>query len=146
MFQSSRPNHMILEKSMDNGRTWTPMQYYAEDCNPYVIKGFNKFPTIREPDLVYCTKEYSDVVPLINGVVKFPLYEDRLNLFMNASRSRIEMLYNAYGNERLRNFLTFTDLRIHLLHPATDGHEVAEQLADLIGYYYAISNIKLGGM
>ncbi|NXP35738.1 NTNG2 protein, partial [Leiothrix lutea] len=31
-FEYGRPTIMMLEKSLDNGRTWHPYQYYADDC------------------------------------------------------------------------------------------------------------------
>jgi len=32
VFKSARPQHMVLEKSVDFGRTWSPLQYYNRSC------------------------------------------------------------------------------------------------------------------
>jgi len=32
VFKSARPQQMVLEKSVDNGLTWSPLQYYSHSC------------------------------------------------------------------------------------------------------------------
>jgi len=32
VFESARPQQMVLEKSVDFGQTWTPLQYYNRNC------------------------------------------------------------------------------------------------------------------
>ncbi|XP_015423225.1 PREDICTED: netrin-G2 [Myotis davidii] len=60
-FEYGRPTVMVLEKSLDNGRSWQPWQFYAEDC----VEAFG-MPARRARDLaasaahrVLCTEEYS---------------------------------------------------------------------------------------
>jgi len=43
----------------------------------------------------------------------------------------------------LAKFLLFTDLRLRLVYPATDGSETLGQPDDLVKYYYAIANIEI---
>ena len=32
VFKSARPQDMVLDKSVDFGRTWSPLQYYNRSC------------------------------------------------------------------------------------------------------------------
>ena len=32
VFKNSRPHRMVLEKSVDNGVAWSPLQYYSSSC------------------------------------------------------------------------------------------------------------------
>ncbi|GAA6071258.1 laminin subunit alpha-3 isoform X1, partial [Tachysurus ichikawai] len=67
---SPRPDLWVLERSVDQGRTFIPWQYFAhskQDC----IERFGTEPngrTVRDDDQI-CTTEYSRIVPLENGEV-----------------------------------------------------------------------------
>jgi len=41
VFKSARPQEMVLEKSVDFGQTWSPLQYYNRQCRfvrlPFLI-------------------------------------------------------------------------------------------------------------
>lgn len=56
-----RPDQMILEKSLDYGRTWQPYQYYATDCldafhmDPKSVKDLSQHTVLE----IICTEEYS---------------------------------------------------------------------------------------
>lgn len=52
-------------------------------------------------------------------------------------------LYSALDQTNLTGFLLFTDLRLKLVYPATDGNELIGQPTDLMRYYYAISDIDI---
>ncbi|KAG7273981.1 hypothetical protein CRUP_002089 [Coryphaenoides rupestris] len=60
-FESGRPEQMVLEKSLDQGRTWTPYQFYATDC----LDAFTMEPkTVSELTQhtlldIICTEDYS---------------------------------------------------------------------------------------
>jgi len=64
-------------------------------------------------------------------------------LFLGDSLSDYSSLYTALETSGLAEFLTFTDLRLHLVYPATDGSEALAQPRDLVRYYYAIANIDI---
>jgi len=67
----------------------------------------------------------------------------RFRLFLGDSLTDYSRLYTALQSAGLATFLFFTDLRLRLVYPATDGSETLAQPNDLIRYYYAISNIDV---
>ena len=68
---------------------------------------------------------------------------DRFRLFLGDSLTDFSRLATALQSEGLAEFLLFTDLRLRLIYPATDGSETLAQQSDLIKYYYAIANIDV---
>jgi len=69
---------------------------------------------------------------------------DSFRLFLGDSLSGdYSSLHSALQTAGLAEFLTFTDLRLRLVYPATDGSEALAQRQDLIRYYYAIANIDI---
>ncbi|XP_035377322.1 netrin-G2 [Electrophorus electricus] len=137
VFEYGRPTAMALDKSLDHGRTWHPYQFYADDC----AEAFGMSPR-RAADLVpgnatrvICTEEYSRWVGAKGDkVVRFEARK-RLALFGEGLYARLE---NTKG---LRDFFTFTNLRLRLLRPALGGTYV--QRDNLLKYFYAISNIEV---
>uniref|UniRef100_A0A8C6UDE4 Netrin g2b n=1 Tax=Neogobius melanostomus TaxID=47308 RepID=A0A8C6UDE4_9GOBI len=115
-FEYGRPTIMVLDKSMDHGRSWQSYQYYADDC----LDAFNMQPK-RVQDLtatnitkVICTEQYSRWVGSKNEKnVKFEV------------RAR---------------FAVFDNL-LRLLRPSLGGTYV--QRDNLLKYFYAISNIDI---
>jgi laminin alpha 3/5 len=70
MANSPRPGVWILEKSVDNGKTYTPWQYFAEsasDCQRLFAKTANE--KIKNDDQTICTTLFSKVLPLEGGEV-----------------------------------------------------------------------------
>ncbi|KAI4807003.1 hypothetical protein KUCAC02_017783, partial [Chaenocephalus aceratus] len=114
-FESGRPEQMVLEKSLDYGRTWQPYQFYATDCldaftmEPKTVQDLTQHTLLD----IICTEDYS------RGYVW------------------------KYDKTNLRDFFTITDLRIRLLRPATGATMVDED--KLTRYFYAISDIKVHG-
>jgi len=37
VFESARPQQMVLEKSVDFGQTWSPLQYYNRSCRSVIF-------------------------------------------------------------------------------------------------------------
>jgi len=68
---------------------------------------------------------------------------DSFRLFLGESLSDYSRLYAALQSARLGQFLSFTDLRVRLVYPATDGSEPLDQPRDLVRYYYAIAHIDV---
>ncbi|XP_072518393.1 netrin-G2 isoform X2 [Salminus brasiliensis] len=143
-FEYGRPTIMVLEKSLNYGRTWQPYQFYADDCQ----EAFS-IPARRVQDLtaanatrVICTEEYSRWVGSKNDkVVRFQV-RPRFAIFAGPRLLNMDGLYTRMESMKgLRDFFTFTDLRLRLLKPALGGTYV--QRDNLLKYFYAISNIEV---
>uniref|UniRef100_A0A1A8E756 Netrin-G2 n=1 Tax=Nothobranchius kadleci TaxID=1051664 RepID=A0A1A8E756_NOTKA len=143
-FEYGRPTVMVLDKSMDHGRSWQPYQFYADDC----LDAFNMQPK-RVRDLspanltrVICTEEYSRWVGSKNDKhVKFET-RARFAVFAGFRLQNMDNLYTRMESMKgLRDFFTFTNLRLRLLRPALGGTYV--QRDNLLKYFYAISNIEV---
>ncbi|XP_033103359.1 laminin subunit beta-1-like [Anneissia japonica] len=139
VFQSGRPQMMVLEKSSDYGLTWEPYQYYAQDCSEFGMIA-KENTEIETPTEVICSEQYSGELPYSNGQIIFPM-QARLGLLTNSPLPGD--IYAAYElNTDLQEFQRITDLRIRLLYPATNGLEWTAQPYYLLQYYYAISNVE----
>ncbi|XP_030623466.1 netrin-G1 [Chanos chanos] len=145
-FESGRPEQMVLEKSLDYGRTWQPYQFYATDC----LDAFTMEPKTAQ-DLsqntlldIICTEDYSrGYVWKYDKTVRFEI-KDRFALFAGPRLNNMASLYGQLDTTKnLRDFFTITDLRIRLLRPATGATMVDEN--NLSRYFYAISDIKVHG-
>ncbi|KAG7499554.1 filaggrin-2-like isoform X2 [Solea senegalensis] len=143
-FEYGRPTIMVLDKSMDHGRSWQPYQFYADDC----LDAFN-MPPKRVRDLspanitkVICTEQYSRWVGSKNDKnVKFEV-RARFAVFAGARLQNMDNLYTRMESMKgLKDFFTFTNLRLRLLRPALGGTYV--QRDNLLKYFYAISNIEV---
>uniref|UniRef100_A0A4W4H371 Netrin-G2 n=1 Tax=Electrophorus electricus TaxID=8005 RepID=A0A4W4H371_ELEEL len=143
-FEYGRPTIMVLEKSLDKGRSWQPYQFYADDC----MEAF-EMPAKWVQDLsaanvtrVICTERYSRWVGSKNEkVVRFEVRE-RFAVFAGPKLLNMDNLYTRMESMKgLRDFFTFTDLRLRLLRPALGGTYV--QRDNLLKYFYAISNIEV---
>ncbi|XP_012576650.1 PREDICTED: netrin-G2 [Condylura cristata] len=145
-FEYGRPTAMVLEKSLDNGRSWQPYQFYAEDC----AEAFG-MPARRARDLapsgaqrVLCTEEYSRWAGSKQEKhVRFEV-RDRLAVLAGPDLRNMGSLYARLESAKgLKEFFTLTDLRLRLLRPALGGTYV--QRENLYKYFYAISNIEVTG-
>ncbi|XP_072306650.1 netrin-G1 isoform X7 [Eucyclogobius newberryi] len=145
-FESGRPEQMVLEKSLDYGRTWQPYQFYATDC----LDAFTMEPkTVRDLTQhtlldIICTEDYSrGYVWKYDKTVRFEI-KDRFALFAGPRLHNMASLYGQLDTTKnLRDFFTITDLRVRLLRPATGATMVDE--TNLSRYFYAISDIKVQG-
>ncbi|XP_041428364.1 netrin-G2 isoform X9 [Xenopus laevis] len=143
-FEYGRPTAMMLEKSLDYGRTWHPYQYYADDC----MEAFG-MPSRKVRDLtasnanrVVCTEEYSRWAGSKKEKnVRFEV-RDRFAIFAGPDLRKMENLYMRMESAKgLKDFFTLTDLRLRLLRPALGGTYV--QRENLYKYFYAISNFEV---
>ncbi|KAL5012460.1 hypothetical protein ScPMuIL_011011 [Solemya velum] len=138
IFKSGRPKKMSIEKSRDNGQTWKTWQVYsARDCT-----GYPRILTKDNASQVICTRQYSGKYPISGGIVLFSAM-DRYSLFLGPDLSNYVAFYDALDNTDLQSFLTFSDIRIKLTYPGTDGKEIFGNQQDFLKYYYAISDVKL---
>uniref|UniRef100_A0A8C2FRY4 Netrin G2 n=1 Tax=Cyprinus carpio TaxID=7962 RepID=A0A8C2FRY4_CYPCA len=143
-FEYGRPTKMVLDKSLNYGRTWHPYQYYADDC----MDAFGMLPKTMQ-DLsatnvtrVICTEQYSRWVGSKNEKnVRFEVRE-RFAIFAGTKLQNMDNLYTRMESMKgLQDFFTFTNLRLRLLRPALGGTYV--QRDNLLKYFYAISNIDI---
>ncbi|XP_051906520.1 filaggrin-2 isoform X3 [Hippocampus zosterae] len=143
-FEYGRPTVMILDKSMDHGRSWQAYQYYADDC----LDAFG-MPAKRVRDLtpanitrVICTEQYSRWVGSKSNKNVTLEVRARFAIFAGPRLHNMDSLYTRMESMKgLRDFFTFTNLRLRLLRPALGGTYV--QRDNLLKYFYAISNIEV---
>ncbi|XP_049339127.1 laminin subunit alpha-3 isoform X9 [Astyanax mexicanus] len=135
---SPRPDLWVLERSVDNGRTFTPWQYFAHlkrDC----IERFGKQPNarVRQDNDQICTTEYSKIVPLENGEIVVSL--------VNGRPGSKNFTYSPV----LQEFTKATNIRLHFLRTNTLlGHLISKAQRDPTvtrRYYYSIKDISVGG-
>ncbi|XP_027889932.1 nascent polypeptide-associated complex subunit alpha, muscle-specific form [Xiphophorus couchianus] len=143
-FEYGRPTSMVLEKSMDKGATWQPYQYYADDC----LEAFGMSPK-QVSDLaptnltrVICTEKYSGWVGAKEEKNVVFEVRARFGVFAGPKLINMDALYIRMETMKgLRDFFTFSNLRLRLLRPALGGTYV--QRDNLLKYFYAISNIDV---
>ncbi|XP_034547557.1 methyl-CpG-binding domain protein 6-like [Notolabrus celidotus] len=143
-FEYGRPTSMVLEKSLDKGVTWQPYQYYADDC----LEAFGMSPK-RVSELapsnltrVICTEQYSRWVGAKEEKMVVFEVRARFGVFAGPKLINMDSLYTRMETMKgLRDFFTFTNLRLRLLRPALGGTYV--QRDNLLKYFYAISNIDV---
>ena len=56
-YASPAPKAAVLEKSIDGGKTFIPIQYFSDDCNSYF--GLENNAPLQSNDDVNCITEYS---------------------------------------------------------------------------------------
>ncbi|XP_044075989.1 laminin subunit alpha-3-like isoform X2 [Siniperca chuatsi] len=135
---SPRPDLWVLERSVDNGRTFTPWQYFAHSKHECIEK-FGKQPNARilNDDDQLCTTEFSRIVPLENGEIVVSLINGRPGA-KNFTYSPVLRDFTKATNIRLR-FLRTTTLLGHLISKAQRDPTVTRR------YYYSIKDISIGG-
>ncbi|KAG8014177.1 Laminin subunit alpha-3 [Nibea albiflora] len=135
---SPRPDLWVLERSVDNGRTFTPWQYFAHSKHECIEK-FGKQPNARifSDDDQVCTTEYSRTVPLENGEIVVSLVNGRPGS-KNFTYSPVLRDFTKATNIRLR-FLRTSTLLGHLISKAQRDPTVTRR------YYYSIKDISIGG-
>ncbi|KAM9349369.1 laminin subunit alpha-3-like [Symphorus nematophorus] len=135
---SPRPDLWVLERSVDNGRTFTPWQYFAHSKRE-CIERFGKQPNARilNDDDQLCTTEYSRIVPLENGEIVVSLVNGRPGS-KNFTYSPVLRDFTKATNIRLR-FLRTSTLLGHLISKAQRDPTVTRR------YYYSIKDISIGG-
>ncbi|XP_028282768.1 laminin subunit alpha-3-like isoform X2 [Parambassis ranga] len=135
---SPRPDLWVLERSVDNGRTFTPWQFFAHSKHE-CIERFRKQPNARifNDDDQLCTTEYSRIVPLENGEIVVSL--------VNGRPGSKNFTYSPV----LQDFTKATNIRLHFLRTSTLlGHLISKAQRDPTvtrRYYYSIKDISIGG-
>ncbi|XP_069164876.1 laminin subunit alpha isoform X2 [Procambarus clarkii] len=138
MGNSPRPGVWVLERSVDNGETYTPWQYFADsqgDCESFF--GKESLKPISNDDDVTCVTHFSKVVPLEGGEIVVSLLNNRpsANSFFNSTALQE---FTRATNVRLRLLRTKTLLG-HLMSVARQDPTVTRR------YFYSIKDISIGG-
>lgn len=128
MANSPRPGVWALEKSIDNGATYTPWQYFA-DSKSECMNHFNVLPTdtIESDDQVICTTEYSKVLPVEGGEILLSLVNNRPNS-KNFTNSEVLQNWTRATNVRLR-LLRTKNLLGHLMAVAKQDPTVTRRVS-----------------
>lgn len=132
-FHSSRPDSFVIYKRTNETSDWVPYQYYSSNCEEIYNVSRNQLVTRENQLVALCTDEFSDIAPLSGGSVVFGPLVDRPNAF------------NFENDEQLQEWVTATEIRISLNRLNTFGDEVFGDPRVLQSYYYAISDISVGG-
>ncbi|XP_065835746.1 laminin subunit beta-1-like [Oscarella lobularis] len=128
-FNTYRPELMILEKSNNNGTTWTPLQYYAANCGRFttiVERMRSELPNESENTIAFCIQEDTHLQdPETGGTVTFD------------AGFRYET--NRFDVALVVEHTLVTNLRARFLDLDTRGDVfVSPSEQTFAGYYYAI--------
>ncbi|XP_025016968.1 laminin subunit gamma-1-like [Tetranychus urticae] len=133
LFNSLRPESLAIYKREDEKSDWTPFQYFSGNClDTFNVSESREVPD-SQPDKVLCSKEFSDISPLSGGNVIFSTLENR------PSNKRYDQ------NAELQKFVAATDIKVVLVRHGTFGDEIFRDPPALKTYYYAISDLSVGG-
>ena len=130
-FYSPRPESMIIEKRTCATCPWVKYQYYSNTCLETFDRPDNMF--LQYENEAICDSKMSKISPLSGGEIVFATLEGR------PSNANFEQ--SAF----LQEFVTATDIRITLVRLNTFGDEIFRGTKVLQSYYYAISDLVVGG-
>ncbi|VDN04221.1 unnamed protein product [Thelazia callipaeda] len=130
-FKSFRPAAMIIERSADYAKTWTPYRYFAYDCQstfPNIPEG----PPKKHSDVI-CTTRYSDVAPSTGGELVYKVIAPHIPT------------ENPYADE-IANLLKVTNIRINFTKLHTLGDDLLDYRPEIDEkYYYAVYELVIRG-
>ncbi|RNA21271.1 laminin subunit gamma-1 [Brachionus plicatilis] len=132
-FHSPRPESFAIYKQTNESSEWLPYQFYSASCRITYGKDTNQIVKPGNEAVALCTDEFSDIAPLTGASVVFGTLENRPSA------------YNFENTPELIEWVTATDIRITLNRLNTFGDEVFNDPQVLKSYYYAISDIAVGG-
>uniref|UniRef100_A0A8D8UVI4 Laminin subunit alpha n=1 Tax=Cacopsylla melanoneura TaxID=428564 RepID=A0A8D8UVI4_9HEMI len=138
MGNSPRPAVWALERSADNGKTYSPWQYFSDtltDCELYF--GPDSLKPMTADDSVPCVTQYSKIVPLEGGEIVISLLENRPSR-ENFFNSTVLQEFTRATNVRLR-LLKTKNLLGHLMSVAKQDPTTTRR------YFYSIKDISIGG-
>ncbi|XP_032905150.1 laminin subunit gamma-3 isoform X1 [Amblyraja radiata] len=133
-FHTSRPESFSIYKRTREDAPWIPYQYYSASCRQTYRTTAGTFLRPEDEErLAFCTEEYSDISPLTGGNVAFSTLEGRPSA------------YSFDTSPVLQEWVTATDLLISLNRLNTFGDDLFKDPQVLRSYYYAISDLSVGG-
>ncbi|XP_024086177.1 laminin subunit beta-1 [Cimex lectularius] len=132
-FRTFRPAALIVERSSDNGLTWKPYRYFAENC-AVTFPGLNRTKSYQDPSEVTCEETYSSSTPVTNGEVILKIIPPDL-----------ENHYDPYSTN-LQNLMRITNLRVNFTKLHTLGDDLLDKRQEIQEkYYYAIYEMVVRG-
>lgn len=139
-FQSPRAQSFAIYKKYSEDSEWEPWQFYSHNCELIYNMTDIRHMSGTTVDLTkpFCTSEFSDISPLSGGNVVYSLYEGRDEGFRFDRQSE--------PSEQFQKFITATQVRIVLHNMNTFGDEIFHDERVLRSYYYAITDLSVGGM
>ena len=132
-FFSSRPESFAIYKRTSENSEWLPYQYYSASCEYTYNKSSNEAVSRVDEAVALCTSSDSDIAPLSGASVAFSTLENRPSAHLFEE------------SEQLKEWVTATDIRISLNRLNTFGDEFFGHDKVLRSYFYAISDISIGG-
>lgn len=132
-FQSLRPESFAIYKRNDPNEAWTAFQYYSSSC--YETYGVRENETLSRTrqDVAICDSKHTDTLPTSGGTVAFSTLQGRPSA------------RDFKSNPALQDWVTATQIKIILNRMNTFGDEVFKDPTVLKSYFYAISDIAIGG-
>ncbi|KAK2708492.1 hypothetical protein QYM36_014189 [Artemia franciscana] len=138
MGNSPRPGAWVLERSVDNGNTYEPWQFFAEsDGDCAALFGQETLGPIYSDDAAVCVTQFSKILPLEDGEIVVSLLNNRpsANDFFNSS---VLQEWTKATNIRLR-FLRAKTLFGQLMNAQKNDPTVTRR------FFYSIRDISIGG-
>lgn len=138
-FHSPRPESFAIYKKTCGAEScpWIPYQYYSGSCDStYPTPDGSprqRFITHEQEQVALCTSDYSDISPLTGGSVAFSTLLARPSA------------YQFDKSPVLQDWVTAESLQISLNRINTFGDEIFHDPKVLQSYYYAISDLTIGG-
>ncbi|XP_061788627.1 laminin subunit beta-3-like [Nerophis lumbriciformis] len=126
-FKGPRPNAMVVEKTMDNGRTWQPALYVAADCQKY-------FPDVSTASPVTLDQIYCYNLPPIGANP----YQDHT---VEISPLRQYSYVPVPTNQKIKDVSALTGLRLKL----TDLGDVPRLPGRALSRFFALKEMKVMG-
>ncbi|XP_014671680.1 PREDICTED: laminin subunit gamma-1-like [Priapulus caudatus] len=132
-FYTSRPESFAIYKSMSTDGEWVPYQYYSSSCQRTYGEKLEEPVTEEEETKAICTDDFSDISPLTGGNVAFATLEGRPHA------------YHFDTSPVLQKWVSASVIRITLDRINTFGDEIFGDANVLKSYYYAVSDLSVGG-
>ena len=133
-FCSSRPDSMVIYKSMDSGRSWTPFQFYSSQCRKVYERQPRALVTRANEQEALCSEAFSSVAqPHAGGArVAFSTLEGR------PSSTDFD------NSPVLQDWQTATDIRIVFNRLTPLDVPLADEMSR-DGAFYSLSDFAVGG-